>query len=458
MLPTGELSLTARRRWVLRAGFAALLVLLGVSVFLAREIQQGLSKEMSHTYHTYIQQEESLFNVRRMLWQSSILVRDLLLDVSPDREARFAAAVDIRRQDVDGSLEGLRRYPILGQDLESLNAKLTEYWGMVAAVPAMTKSLTQAQRYDFVQNQIAARRVILSELVREVSALSRSSLAGAEQRLAANRQTANWRLAGLVALTLVSGTIFAVMSVRRLNALEAQTAAQYEEVSRTKGELQALSAQLMSIQEIERARLSRELHDEIGQALATLRLELARLESSVREDLPDIHGRLGRSRAIVDSTVKAVRNISLMLRPSLLDDLGLVPALQWLAEDSTRRTGIPCVVREENVSDELPVELRTCVYRVVQEALHNAEKHAGARVVVISLAQRRAELEIYVDDDGCGLAGGDVERWKTGAHLGILGMRERVAALEGSFAVGASPEGGTRVEARLPLAADVVEV
>jgi signal transduction histidine kinase len=458
MLTPDELSLTARRRWVLRAGFAALLVLLGLSVFLAREIQHGLSDEASRTYHTYIQQEESLFNVRRMLWQSSVLVRDLLLDVSPDREAKFAAAVSIRRKEIAEAIADLKDYPIPGQDLERLNAKLAEYWLIVDAVPATTKPLNQAQRYDFVQNQIAARRVTLSELVREVSALSRSSLTSAEARLAANRQMAGWRLAGLIALALGSGMVFAILSLRRLNALEAQTAQQYEEVSRTKAELQALSAQLMSIQEIERARLSRELHDEIGQALATLRLELARLESSVRDDLPDIHGRLSRSRAIVDSTVKAVRNISLMLRPSLLDDLGLVAALQWLAEDSSRRTGIPCVVREENVSDDLPVDLRTCVYRVVQEALHNAEKHARAQGVIISLVQRRDELEIYVDDDGCGLDGGDLERWKTGAHLGILGMRERVAALEGSFAVGTAPEGGTRVEVRLPLAPQAVEV
>jgi signal transduction histidine kinase len=94
----------------------------------------------------------------------------------------------------------------------------------------------------------------------------------------------------------------------------------------------------------------------------------------------------------------------------------------------------------------------------VQEALHNAEKHAGARGVIISLVQRRDELEIHVDDDGCGLDGGDLERWKTGAHLGILGMRERVAALDGTFAVGAAPEGGTRVEVRLPLAPAAVEV
>jgi signal transduction histidine kinase len=449
---TGELTLRARRRWVLRAGFAALLILLGVSAILAYHIQRGSSDEAARIYHTYIQQEESLFNIRRSLWLASVSVRDLLLDVSPDRETRFAASIEERRKDVADSLARLARHPIPGQNLPRLTAQLNEFWTAVAAVPAAARHMNQAERYNLIQNEVTARRLSLSELVRELSALGRNSLASAERRLAENRRTSGWDLLTLISLALVAGVVFSVLSLRRVSTLEAKTLAQYDEVSRTKAELQALSAQLMSIQETERARLSRELHDEIGQALATLRLELARLESSVRDDLPDIHGRLGRSRQIVDSTVKAVRNISLMLRPSLLDDLGLVAALQWLAEDSSRRTGVPCVVRgEEQVSDDLPIEIRTCVYRVVQEAVHNAEKHAAAHNVEIALVQHGGELEIQVDDDGMGLAGGDQDRWKTGAHLGILGMRERVAGLAGQFEIGPRPGGGTRVKVSLPV-------
>ena len=447
----GELSRRARRRWVLLAGFAALLLLLGISAVLAFHIQRGSSDEAARTYHTYIRQEESLYTIRRNLWLASILVRDFLLDVSPNREATFAAGLTERKRDVAEAVRVLHDVPIPGQNLERLNGKIAEFWTIAESIPARTAALTPAQRYELIQNEVTARRLTLSELVREVSALSRNSLAGAERRLDENRRAAGRRLLSLISLALVAGFIFAVLSLRRLSVLEAQTLLQYDEVSRTKAELQALSAQLMSIQETERARLSRELHDEIGQALATLRLELARLESSVREDLPDIHGRLERSRAIVDSTVKVVRNISLMLRPSLLDDLGLVAALQWLAEDSTRRTGIQCQVRDDDhVSDDLPIEIRTCVYRVVQEAVHNAEKHAQASRVTITLAQRRGVVEVQVDDDGIGLANGDLEPWKAGAHLGILGMRERVTGLNGEFSIGPEPGGGTRVSVQLP--------
>lgn len=318
-------------------------------------------------------------------------------------------------------------------------------------MPAATQSLTRRASYQHVQSEIASRRTALSDLLQEVTSLSRNSLKDGERQLALTRQTAGLRLTWLIALAMVAGMVFAALSLRRMSVLEKQTTEQYEEVSSTKAELQALSAQLMSIQEAERASLSRELHDEIGQALATLRLELARLESAVRIDLPDIHARLSRSRAIVDDTVKSIRNISLMLRPSLLDDLGLASAVQWLAEDFTRRTGIACVVEERGVSDDLPMEHRTCLYRLAQEALHNVEKHAHAKRVLISLVQRGAALGITVDDDGRGFEQPDQARHASQARLGILGMRERVAALDGEFAVGHAPGGGTRVEARLPL-------
>ena len=428
-----------------------MLVLMGVSAFLAYEIQRGFSEEADQAYHAHIQHDQALQRLRRTLWLSSILVRDFLLSDSPDRESTFANSANAYRLQAAEAVSQLARNPIPGQDLDRVNAKLAEFWTTVAAVPAATRSLSQHERYEHVQGEITSRRRALSDLLEEVTSLSRSSLQGGERRLSLNRRTAGRRLAGLVALAILAGMMFAALGLRRMNVLEAQTTEQYEEVSRTKAELQALSAQLMSIQEAERARLSRELHDEIGQALATLRLELARLESDVRRDLPDIRTRLGRSRDILDETVKSVRSISLLLRPSLLDDLGLLSAVQWLAEDFSRRTGIACRVDGRDMRDDLPMEHRTCLYRLAQEALHNVEKHAGATRVAITLEQGGAELGIAIDDNGCGLEPPNPARRAADAHLGILGMRERVLALDGEFSVGPAAGGGTRVEARIPL-------
>lgn len=215
----------------------------------------------------------------------------------------------------------------------------------------------------------------------------------------------------------------------------------------------------MSVQEEERTRLSRELHDQIGQALATLRLEITRAESLPARDFQDIRQRLAGARALAESMIQTVRDISLLLRPSLLDDLGLAPALQWQVEEFRRRTGLPCEFSEHNVEGPLPESVRTCVYRVLQEALHNCEKHAAASAVSVSVCRFPELLTLEVEDDGKGFdtAGGPS---RTRPGFGMLGMRERAAALGGTLAVTSSPGNGARLTLRLPLtkAADSREI
>ncbi len=454
MFPAGSdsprlLLIAARRRWVLRAGFAALLAVLAFSAFLAYDIQRRLSRDTATIYHDHIQQDEDLQRLRRTIWQSSVVVRDFLLNPALNREEAFRKANDGFEHESEGAVRDLALHPIPGYDSERLNAKLSDFWRTVEAVPDATRGFGREPAFQYVQNEIAPRRVALSDLLREITSLSRNSLAEGDQRLHQTWQSASRRLGQLICVALVAGIVSAFLSLRQLGKLESRMMAQYQEVERTKSELQALSGQLMALQEAERAKLSRELHDEIGQALATIRLELARIDAGGGTQE---RGRLERARSLVDSTVKSVRNISLMLRPSLLDDLGLVAALQWLSEDFSRRTGIPCRVIDRDVSESLAEDQLTCAYRVVQEALHNVEKHAGASRVVVMIEQRAEELRIAVEDDGRGL---DPAELIAGPQLGILGMRERVTGLCGDFSIGPRAVRGTRVEARLPLPANV---
>jgi signal transduction histidine kinase len=445
------MSLTSRRRWLLGLGLSAMMALLGGSALLSYKIQQEQSDQAASAYKAHIRQDEALQALRRTLWQSSVLVRDFLLSTGPERGATLSSALAERRAEADRALAVLAQDPIPGQDLTSIQGKLAEFWTTIGAAPVASQRLRRQELHDYVQAEVASRRRALSDLLQEITALSRISLEEGERRLDLTRRSAASRLAGMILLAMLLGMAFAVFSFRRMATLEGQTTRQYEEVSRTKTELQALSARLMSLQEAERARLSRELHDQIGQALATLRLELARIESAAHVELRDIRERLGRSRAILEEAVTLTRNISLMLRPSLLDDLGLCSAVQWLAEDFARRTGIACEVADNTADDSLPEDHRTCVFRIAQEALHNVEKHANARRVAISLRREGESITIAVDDDGQGM-GASAGRAKE-ARLGILGMRERVLALAGSLDVGPSSRGGTRVVASLPLGA-----
>ena len=152
-------------------------------------------------------------------------------------------------------------------------------------------------------------------------------------------------------------------------------------------------------------------------------------------------------RRIVEGTVRMVRNITLLLRPSMLDDLGLIPALEWQAREVSRQTGLRVDVAAGGVSDQLPEEFKTCIYRVVQEALHNAARHAGAGSVRIVAQQEPRRLLLSVQDDGRGF---DVKRSR---GLGLLGMEERVAHLGGTLQLVSEPGSGTLISVILPLVA-----
>jgi signal transduction histidine kinase len=149
--------------------------------------------------------------------------------------------------------------------------------------------------------------------------------------------------------------------------------------------------------------------------------------------------------------VQTVRNISLLLRPALLDDLGLVPALQWLLEDFERRSGVSCEFSEHGVQDVLPDSVKTCVYRVVQEALHNCEKHAEASQVRVAVRQVADQIGIEIEDNGRGLELNTKGMPGRNAGLGILGMRERAARVGGEITLESSPGRGTRISLQIPL-------
>jgi signal transduction histidine kinase len=158
-----------------------------------------------------------------------------------------------------------------------------------------------------------------------------------------------------------------------------------------------------------------------------------------------MRGRLHSIAGSVESAVEAVRRMALSLRPSMLDDLGLVPALEWQAREVGHRTGLNVQVQAEESAGELPDAYRTCIYRVVQEALQNCARHAGASRVQVALEKAAKSVSVHVEDDGKGFA---VSRTR---GLGLLGMEERVAQLGGRLRVQSEPGRGTIVSAELPI-------
>jgi PAS domain S-box-containing protein len=217
---------------------------------------------------------------------------------------------------------------------------------------------------------------------------------------------------------------------------------------RTVGRMRALSRRLMEVQEQERRHLARELHDEVGQALTGLGLTLG----MAAENCPNAAGPLATARGQVQELLARVRDLSLRLRPSMLDDLGLLPALLWLFRRFTAQTGVQVVLTHRGVEGRFPPEAETAAYRIVQEALTNAARHGRVAEVAVRLWRTHGGLGLEVEDAGVGF---DPEAATHEATGGLSGMRERAALLGGRLTVYSRPGGGTRIYADLPAAGAV---
>lgn len=213
-----------------------------------------------------------------------------------------------------------------------------------------------------------------------------------------------------------------------------------------------LSRQIITAQETERRNLARELHDEMGQLLTAVHLGLQR----VRASCPTANGlAIAESEKIVNLAIQQVREISLNLRPSMLDDLGLVPALRWLIDQARQRTGGELHLDVESCGLTLPPDPSTAAFRFVQAALTNAQRHARAKNIWVKVGHTEEALSIVVRDDGVGFDATVTSVVRgPGQGFGLRGMRERVELLDGRFSISSAPGQGTTVGAEFPLPAE----
>lgn len=216
-------------------------------------------------------------------------------------------------------------------------------------------------------------------------------------------------------------------------------------------QLRALSERAINAQEEERKRIARSLHDDTGQALSTLIIGLERLEPRLPADQPDLRDRLESARRLATSTLENLRKVIYGLRPTILDDLGLVPAIRWYARSTLEGAGIRVELRAPDEPLRLSSQLTTTLFRITQEAIHNVARHARARSVVISLSQTGEQICLLVEDDGRGF---DVARISGQAlrlqRLGLLGIQERAELVGGEVTVESAPGRGTRVRVSVP--------
>jgi signal transduction histidine kinase len=329
--------------------------------------------------------------------------------------------------------------------LAAMQQQLQEEESSCAIVLAWRADLRRQRAYQFIGQQLIPWRTRIFELSSQVSTLNEHKLALENLAVATRFQMLESRLIWLVSLALIAGVLMSLICGWYILRLERQARQRYQALALSRLELEGLSARLLEAQEEERCSISRELHDEVGQSLGALLVEVGQLSKLVPPDDRVTQAQITHIKSVAETAVKSIRDIALLLRPPMLDDLGLIPALEWQAREISRRSDMEVEVHSQNVSEDLGDETKVTVYRLVQEALNNAATHAAAKNAKVTVVQSSDRITIEVTDDGHGF---DPKRQR---GMGILGMEERVRRLGGTLTIESAPGKGAKVKAVLPL-------
>jgi signal transduction histidine kinase len=451
MLVKNHTSQTARRllttRMALALGFGVLLTLLVLSGINAVHGISHLQSNNEDILAEFLGRATRLDELRATIYLSGTYVRDYLLEPDPvaAEQSRLALA-DTRRQ-IQSMISLTTSKPDSADRTmyDALRHETAEYWRTLDPVFTWSARQRREEGYRFLHDDVLPRRSSTLSIADTIASVNQQQLLERDHLLFQMFSGLRNQLMIAMAAMFLCGLALAFATAFHILRLEGQTLAHLKEVTRARQELRSLSARLVETQENERKNISRDLHDAVGQSMSAVQFELHGLNVLLTPYPAPLRTRLNRIRELVESSVAMVRNMALLLRPSMLDDLGLTTALEWQANQISRSTGVRIKIVEDAFPNELREDHKICVFRVVQEALNNVCKHANASSVEITLLARNGKLSVTIRDDGRGFR----KSRRTG--LGLIGMQERVESLGGSLIVNSEPGKGTAIEVALPL-------
>jgi len=434
-------------RAVLLAGFGALLILMAIICIDSLHTLGEFQTANTQIRQDFLYREHTLEQVRTGLYESGNIVRDyILIESDPDAQMILRTEFQTIHNETTATLNAcIQSLPTSKREpFQHLAVELENYWSTIGPIFALGAKEKKELGNSVLRGDVLSQHAKILKITKEVRAVNNDELNEAERKTSEVFAQFRRRLLMVATIAFSSGLILAASTIMYVGRLENSLEKKYEESLQAQRELKELSKRLVDAEERERRAISRELHDEVGQSLSALLLEVENLTEMSTEDSVFRQG-LQKIKTLAENCVNEVRNMALLLRPSMLDDLGLVPALEWQAREVSKRTGMLVDTVEENVSDNLPEEHKTCVYRIVQEALNNCSKHAYAKNVRVTVRQEPNHLCVSIEDDGKGF---DPSRVR---GLGLVGMNERVSQLGGVLKVDSDPTRGTRLRVDLPL-------
>lgn len=439
-----------RTRWLLSCGFGgllALMVLLGLySVRVLKdvdEIDDGGTNE-------FLSKSDALNLLRANAGMTAARVRDAVLDPDPRDRAVGGGAARAAQSETLQALAKLRALSSASDNLllDNFQRQFDSYWQMASQAFEHPAALGRYNNYNVFAEKLVPGREEFMRPLDDLRHHMESDLRTADGTASGLILTLRQRMSVTIALTILLGAVLAFLTVFYLLRLERLAALRYQEAQEGKAALGQLSARLVDVQEEERRSLARELHDEVGQSLSALLVDLGEAQHYAPVEIRPLHSALESVKTLAETTISNIRNIMLLLRPSMLDDLGLMPALHWQARETTRTSNVRVQVLADDDDLELPDRHRTAVYRIVQEALRNVTRHAGATEASVTVRSRPGGVVVEVRDNGRGFL------THTTKGVGLLGMKERVDHLDGAFDVVSTPGQGTVIRVDLPLVAE----
>jgi signal transduction histidine kinase len=439
-------------RAALALGFGLVLGLwISIGYVLSGDIART-ERETADITRRYLHAQDVLSAVRQHVNLSSILLRDALLNPGPETRARYRHRLE---EEYAAIVSQMDSYTPIGEpdgdgQLARLRSEVSAYRLVTMKVLDEADANPSAPPSQLLDSYVVPRRAAAIAFSDEIRALNRRAFIDHQAATAVIHHRAEdqlwYSLGGALASTLVIALIAILYAGRLEDRLRQRRARDHEHAT----ELKQLSMRLVQAQEEERRSIARELHDEVGQVLSAIGVEAQLAERAVGRK-EDASRPLVEVQQLADSALHTVRDLSQLLRPTMLDDLGLAPAVDWLLRGLARRHGVEVNLVQFGMAGRLPPDVEVAAFRIVQEAVTNVARHAQAAQCTVRLTAEGSWLFVDVEDDGVGFGPIVVAASGQRRGLGLLGMRERAAALGGTLVVDSAPRRGTRVSVTLPL-------
>jgi signal transduction histidine kinase len=428
-------------------GFALVFALwLAWGVHLVRSLRE-MERNNDVVQNAYIEGDETLSRVRTNVLLGSIYLRDALIESDAQRREAYRTDLNRLRSEVEVALQAY--VPEVTSAAERthwarLQSELAEFWQSRDLALPITHD-GQMEAANLLRLRVVPRRDTILQVLDQLGALQETGNRRRRAEAYDLNRDVRTRLLSMGGATLSVAFLVAVMASLYVAKLQRQIEEQHKSDQANREDLERLSARLVDAQEAERRHLARELHDEVGQALTAMKMDIG---IALRSDNPfRVKSALEDASQLAETTLRGVRDLSQLLHPSTLDDFGLPATLAAYLRNFSARTGIRAQLAE-TIDDRLAPAVETAVYRIVQEALSNVAQHSGATACTVSLNEGANVLNLAIEDNGAGL-----EQTFDAARrgLGLIGMRERAQALGGTFSAVTRSGGGTQLAVTLPV-------